>query len=97
MENLTIQKKAQTVSVLAATQAQVKEKYPDTIALMRGKDFFITIEKDAVKVAESTGIVLIKTHSGERQAAFLRTDLNTYLPKIVRAGHRIAIVDIINS
>lgn len=97
MENLTVQKKAQTVSALAATQAQVKEKYPDAIALIRKNDWYLTIEEDAVKASEILGITLTKTQSGERQASFPCTDLDTYLPKIVRAGHRIAIVDIINS
>lgn len=97
MDNLTIQPKSQSVSTLAATQAQIKAKHPDCIALIRKNDWYLTIEEDAVKASKTLGITLTKTQSGERQAAFPFTALDIYLPKLIRAGHRIAIVDYINS
>ena len=95
MDNLTIQPKSQPVSTLAATQAQIKAKHPDCIVLIRKNDWYLTIEEDAVKASETLGITLTKTQSGERQAGFPHTALDIYLPKLIRAGHRIAIVDLI--
>ena len=72
MDNLTIQPKSQPVSTLAATQAQVKAKHPDCIALIRKNDWYLTVEEDAVKASKTLCITLTKTQSGERQAAVAR-------------------------
>lgn len=95
MDNLTIQPKSQPVSTLAATQAQIKAKHPDRIILMRSKDWYVTANEDAVTVSETLGITLTKTKQGEKQAGFPYTALDIYLPKLIRAGHRVAITDLI--
>lgn len=100
MDNLTIAHQSQPISTLAETQAQIKQikvKHPDCIVLIRKNDWYLTIEEDAVKTSETLGITLTKTQSGEKQAAFPFTALDIYLPKLIRAGHRIAIVDLTNS
>ena len=95
MDNLTIQPQSQPVSTLAATQAQIKAKHPDRIILMRSKDWYVTANEDAVTVSETLGITLTKTKQGEKQAGFPHTALDIYLPKLIRAGHRVAIADLI--
>lgn len=95
MDNLTIQPQSQPVSHLAETHAKFKGMYPDRIILMRGKDWYVTANEDAVTVSETLGITLTKTKRGEKQAGFPYTALDIYLPKLIRAGHRVAITDLI--
>lgn len=95
MDNLTIQPQSQPVSHLAETHAKFKGMHPDRIILMRGKDWYVTANEDAVTVSETLGITLTKTKQGEKQAGFPYTALDIYLPKLIRAGHRVAIADLI--
>ena len=71
-------------------------KYPDALLLFRG-DFYETIGADAVKTAGILGILLTKRGAGSTSetelAGFPHHALNTYLPKLVRAGCRVAICD----
>mgnify|MGYP002397548417 CR=1 FL=1 len=76
---------------------QIKDKYPDAILLFRVGDFYETFEDDAVKASEILGITLTKRANGSASyvelAGFPHHALDTYLPKLVRAGQRVAICD----
>ena len=76
---------------------QIKAKYPDAILLFRVGDFYETFSEDAVKAANILGIVLTRRANGAATyvelAGFPYHSLDTYLPKLVRAGHRVAICD----
>ena len=83
-------------SPLARQYGEMKAKHPDAILLFRVGDFYESFGDDAVAVSEILGIVLTRTHAKditERQAAFPAHSLDTYLPKLVRAGKRVAICD----
>ena len=76
---------------------QIKAKYPDALLLFRVGDFYETFGSDAVKAASILGIILTKRGAGSTSetalAGFPHHSLNTYLPKLVRAGCRVAICD----
>jgi DNA mismatch repair protein MutS len=76
---------------------QVKAKYPDTVLLFRMGDFFETFDEDAKITSRVLGIVLTKRGngiSGETPlAGFPHHALDTYLPKLLRAGYRVAICE----
>ncbi|MAC94563.1 MAG: DNA mismatch repair protein MutS [Flavobacteriales bacterium] len=76
---------------------QIKGRYPDALLLFRVGDFYETFGEDAKVAAEVLGIVLTKRHNGSANeialAGFPHHSLETYLPKLVRAGHRVAICD----
>ncbi|MGQ0829900.1 MAG: DNA mismatch repair protein MutS [Bacteroidota bacterium] len=75
----------------------IKGKYPDALLLFRVGDFYETFGSDAVKAANILGIVLTKRANGAASyielAGFPHHSLDTYLPKLVRAGQRVAICD----
>lgn len=75
----------------------IKAKYPGALLLFRVGDFYETFGEDAVKAAGILGIVLTKRGSGSESetelAGFPHHSLETYLPKLVRAGQRVAICD----
>ena len=75
----------------------LKEKHPDALILVRGGDFYEAFGEDALKAARTLGIVNSRraTAKGEKYdyAAFPHHALDVYLPKLVRAGYRIAICD----
>ncbi|MFD2566991.1 DNA mismatch repair protein MutS [Pseudotenacibaculum haliotis] len=75
----------------------IKAKYPDAILLFRVGDFYETFGDDAKKAAEVLGIILTKRGAGSESetalAGFPHHSLNTYLPKLVKAGLRVAICD----
>lgn len=74
----------------------IKTKYPDALLLFRVGDFYETFGADAVKTANILGIVLTSRNNGDSKlelAGFPYHSLNTYLPKLVRAGLRVAICD----
>ncbi len=70
----------------------IKEKYPDALLLFRVGDFYETFGADAVKTSAILGIVLTRRADIEL-AGFPYHSLDAYLPKLVRAGHRVAICD----
>lgn len=73
---------------------KMKAKYPDALLLFRRGDFYCALEEDAVKLSQLLGITLTKYSSdGHREAMFPDHCLDTYLPKIIRAGNRVAICD----
>lgn len=75
----------------------IKSKYPDAILLFRVGDFYETFGDDAVKTSKVLGIVLTKRANGAAShielAGFPHHSLDAYLPKLVRAGYRVAICD----
>ena len=76
---------------------EIKEKYPDALLLFRVGDFYETFAEDAVKAASILGITLTKRQNGTAAhvelAGFPHHALDTYLPKLVRAGLRVAVCD----
>jgi DNA mismatch repair protein MutS len=75
----------------------IKRKYPDACLLFRVGDFYETFGEDAVRASQILGIVLTKRGAGSETetalAGFPHHSLNTYLPKLVKAGLRVAICD----
>jgi DNA mismatch repair protein MutS len=75
----------------------IKAKYPDALLLFRIGDFYETFGEDAIKTSRILGIVLTRRANGAAAyvelAGFPHHSLDTYLPKLVRAGHRVAICD----
>ena len=75
----------------------IKVKYPDALLLFRVGDFYETFGSDAVKAAKILDIILTKRGAGSQSetelAGFPHHSLNTYLPKLVKAGARVAICD----
>ena len=74
----------------------IKVKYPSAILLFRVGDFYETFGKDAIKASKILGITLTKRSNGssnEELAGFPYHALDTYLPKLVKAGERVAICD----
>jgi len=93
---------AKTVKKVAETPLmkqynQIKGKYPDAMLLFRVGDFYETFREDAVEASKILGIVLTKRKNGTAAeialAGFPHHSLDTYLPKLVRAGLRVAICD----
>ena len=76
---------------------QIKSKHPDALLLFRVGDFYETFGEDAIKAANILGIVLTKRGAGSNSetelAGFPHHSINTYLPKLVKAGFRVAICD----
>ena len=75
----------------------IKAKYPDALLLFRVGDFYETFGADAIKAAGILGIILTKRGAGSESeielAGFPHHSINTYLPKLVKAGQRVAICD----
>lgn len=90
-------KKSDSETPLMRQYNQFKAKYPDAILLFRVGDFYETFGKDAVLAARVLGIVQTKRKNGAAAsielAGFPHHSLDTYLPKLVRAGYRVAICD----
>ena len=76
---------------------RIKAKYPDALLLFRVGDFYETFGADSIKAAGILGIILTKRGAGSTSeielAGFPHHSLNTYLPKLVKAGCRVAICD----
>lgn len=76
---------------------QIKEKYPDTVLLFRLGDFYETFGNDAIITAAACGITLTKRNNGSDGetplAGFPHHQLDNYLPKLVRAGHKVAVCE----
>lgn len=76
---------------------RIKAAHPDTILLFRVGDFYETFGSDAIVAAKVLGIILAKRGNGSASeidlAGFPHHSLDTYLPKLVRAGHKVAVCD----
>mgnify|MGYP002814780580 FL=1 len=75
----------------------IKAKYPDALLLFRVGDFYETFGQDAIQASKILDIILTKRGAGSQSetelAGFPHHSLNLYLPKLVKAGHRVAICD----
>merc|ERR1711879_1039099 len=82
---------------LMAQYYKVKEQNPDTVLLFRVGDFFETFEDDAKTASKVLGITLTKRSNGAAGdtplAGFPHHAIDTYLPKLVRAGYRVAVCE----
>ena len=89
--------KTKKVTPLMKQYNTIKAKYPDAMLLFRVGDFYETFGEDAVKAAKILGIILTKRGAGSETetalAGFPHHSINTYLPKLVKAGCRVAICD----
>ncbi len=85
------------VTPLMLQYEQIKQQHPDALLLFRVGDFYETFGEDAVTASKVLGIVLTKRANGSASevalAGFPHHSLDTYLPKLVRAGFRVAICD----
>ncbi|MBR4272424.1 MAG: DNA mismatch repair protein MutS, partial [Bacteroidales bacterium] len=84
--------KSDNTTPLMRQYNSVKSKYPDAILLFRVGDFYETFESDAVKASEILGITLTK-RAGAPLAGIPYHALDNYLPRLVRAGQRVAICE----
>ena len=74
----------------------IKAKHPQALLLFRVGDFYETFGEDAIKTSKTVGIVLTKRRNGDSYielAGFPHHSLENYLPKLVRAGYRVAVCD----
>ncbi|APG66007.1 DNA mismatch repair protein MutS [Tenacibaculum todarodis] len=89
--------KPKKVTPLMKQYNAIKNKYPDAMLLFRVGDFYETFGEDAKKAAQVLGITLTKRGAGSDSetalAGFPHHSLNTYLPKLVKSGLRVAICD----
>ena len=90
-------KSSLTQTPLMQQYQEMKKKHPDAILLFRIGDFYEIFGEDAVKASEILGITLIRRANGSDKyielAGFPHHALDTYLPKLVRAGQRVAICE----
>ena len=90
-------KSSLTNTPLMQQYQEMKKKHPDAILLFRVGDFYEIFGKDAVEASETLGIILTRRVNGRDKyielAGFPHHALDTYLPKLVRAGHRVAICE----
>lgn len=87
---------AEKVTPLMKQYNQIKAKHPSALLLFRVGDFYETFGEDAIKTSKILGIVLTGRNNGGSKielAGFPHHSLDTYLPKLVRAGERVAICD----
>jgi DNA mismatch repair protein MutS len=85
------------VTPLMKQYGSIKARYPDTILFFRMGDFFETFGEDAIITAKATGIILTKRNNGAagdiELAGFPHHQLDNYLPKMIRAGYRVAVCE----
>lgn len=89
-------KKKTKVTPLMAQYNDFKQKYADAVLLFRVGDFYETFGSDAVLASKVLGITLTARNNGSSKielAGFPHHSLDTYLPKLVRAGYRVAVCD----
>ncbi len=90
-------KNAETQTPLMKQYTSIKAKYPETILFFRMGDFFETFGADAVTTSKVTGITLTKRNNGAagdiELAGFPHHQLDNYLPKMIRAGFRVAVCE----
>lgn len=86
-----------TITPMIEQYKAMKKNHPDAILLFRVGDFYETFSDDAIAVSEICGVTLTRRMNGDKTsvelAGFPHHALDTYLPKIVRAGKRVAICE----
>ncbi|SHI77195.1 DNA mismatch repair protein MutS [Flavobacterium terrae] len=94
---MSAKEKAPKETPLMKQYNEIKAKYPDACLLFRVGDFYETFGEDAIRASRILGITLTKRGAGSESetalAGFPHHSLNTYLPKLVKAGLRVAICD----
>ncbi len=94
---LSTMSKSSADTPLMQQHRAIKQKYPDAILLFRVGDFYETFGEDAILASKVLGITLTKRNNGSASsselAGFPHHSLDTYLHKLVKAGHRVAICD----
>ena len=94
---LSTMSKSSADTPLMQQHRAIKQKYPDAILLFRVGDFYETFGEDAIVASKALGITLTKRNNGSASsselAGFPHHSLDTYLHKLVKAGHRVAICD----
>ena len=89
--------KTSKITPLLKQYNDIKSKYPDTILLFRVGDFYETFGEDAILASKILGIVLTKRGAGSSSevelAGFPHHSIENYLPKLVKAGNRVAVCD----
>jgi DNA mismatch repair protein MutS len=97
MENQIPEKQPYADTPLMRQYNQIKRKHPDAILLFRVGDFYETFGEDAIRASEILGITLTRRANGAASfvelAGFPHHAIDTYLPKLVRAGQRVAICE----
>tara|TARA_B100001175_G_scaffold317841_1_gene336848 strand:- start:91 stop:2673 length:2583 start_codon:yes stop_codon:yes gene_type:complete len=92
-----LKKDAKKITPLMQQYNAIKAKYPDALLLFRVGDFYETFGQDAIQASKILDIILTKRGAGSQSetelAGFPHHSLNLYLPKLVKAGHRVAICD----
>jgi DNA mismatch repair protein MutS len=95
--NLAAKEKEVKETPLMKQYNEIKRKYPDACLLFRVGDFYETFGEDAIRASKILGITLTKRGAGSETetalAGFPHHSINTYLPKLVKAGLRVAICD----
>src|SRR6188768_1706920 len=95
--NLAAKDKVVKETPLMKQYNEIKRKYPDACLLFRVGDFYETFGEDAIRASKILGITLTKRGAGSETetalAGFPHHSINTYLPKLVKAGLRVAICD----
>ena len=91
-------KKTQELTPMMQQFFSLKAKHPDALLLFRCGDFYETYCEDAVVASQILGITLTRRNNGnsgkgDEMAGFPHHALDTYLPKLIRAGKRVAICD----
>ena len=81
------------VSPLTKQYNGIKEQYPDATVLFELEDFYQIIGDDAVKISEILGTPLTTNGSGQKLTGFAKYKIDEFLPKLVKAGTKVAIVD----
>lgn len=72
---------------------EVKEKYSDAIILFRGKDNYFVINHDVEPISKLFGLDVVENENGNKSCGFRQYQLDSFLPKIIRSGYRVAIAD----
>ena len=88
--------KAKSETPLMKQYNSIKSKHPDALLLFRVGDFYETFGKDAITASNVLGITLTSRNNGSSKielAGFPHHSIGTYLPKLVKAGHRVAVCD----
>ncbi|MBR5185264.1 MAG: hypothetical protein IKW19_03085, partial [Akkermansia sp.] len=84
---------AEILAEAIAEHVRLKQKHPDALLLLRCGDFYELWFDDATAAADTLGLTLTRHHAGHNICGFPYHALDTYLPRLVRAGHRVAICD----
>jgi DNA mismatch repair protein MutS len=86
-----------TDTLLMQQHRAIKQRYPDVILLIRAGDFYKTFGEDAVVASKVLGIILTKRNNSATDSSevanFPHQTLDSYLHKLVKAGHRVAVCD----